>query len=186
MQSIGYPSLSAAGYGIVAEWLPRDLAGLLERGGPVLWIILVVSSLLWALIVERYLFLWWVQPKRFEQCLAVWRERAERRSWGARCIRAGLLGSLSAELRRHLGLIAVFIQLLPLLGLFGTVLGMIETFEAMAVHGSGNVRAMASGISKALLTTAAGLLTALSGLYFSTDLEQRVEREMQRAGDRLE
>jgi biopolymer transport protein ExbB len=63
--------------------------------------------------------------------------------------------------------------ILPLLGLLGTVSGMIKVFEVITVFGTGNTRGMASGISEALVTTMAGLFTALSGLYFVSDLENR-------------
>jgi biopolymer transport protein ExbB len=52
---------------------------------------------------------------------------------------------------------------------------MIKVFEVITVFGTGNTRGMASGISEALVTTMAGLFTALSGLYFVSDLERRGE-----------
>ena len=63
----------------------------------------------------------------------------------------------------------------PFLGLLGTVSGMIKVFDVITVFGTGNTRGMASGISEALVTTMAGLFTALSGLYFVSDLERRAE-----------
>jgi biopolymer transport protein ExbB len=74
---------------------------------------------------------------------------------------------------------------LPMLGLLGTVSGMIQTFDVMTVFGTGNARGMAGGISVALITTMGGLLTALSGLYFSTQLTQRAEREVDKVADAL-
>ena len=72
-----------------------------------------------------------------------------------------------------------------MLGLLGTVDGMIQTFDVLTVFGTGNARGMAGGISIALITTMAGLLTALSGLYFSTELETRVAREVDLMSDQL-
>ena len=74
--------------------------------------------------------------------------------------------------QRYQALVAI----LPLLGLLGTVSGMIKVFDVITVFGTGNTRGMASGISEALVTTMAGLFTALSGLYFVSDLERRAER----------
>ncbi|CAE7314307.1 exbD2 [Symbiodinium pilosum] len=71
----------------------------------------------------------------------------------------------------------VLTAILPLLGLLGTVIGMIKTFEVMTAFGSGNVRGMAEGISQALITTMAGLMTALAGMYFASDLDNRIDRE---------
>jgi biopolymer transport protein ExbB len=72
-----------------------------------------------------------------------------------------------------------------MLGLLGTVDGMIQTFDVMTVFGTGNVRGMAGGISVALITTMGGLLTALSGLYFTTQIEERVNRQVHNVADAL-
>ena len=69
--------------------------------------------------------------------------------------------------------------------LLGTVTGMIEVFDVMAIAGSGNVRGMAGGISKATLPTMAGMVAALSGLFFSVQLERRARREGRLMSDRL-
>ena len=73
----------------------------------------------------------------------------------------------------------------PLLGLLGTVTGMIEVFDVMAIAGSGNVRAMAAGVSKATIPTMAGMVAALSGLYFSVSMERFAQRETERVADLL-
>ena len=70
-------------------------------------------------------------------------------------------------------------------GLLGTVTGMIKTFEVMTAFGTGNVRGMADGISQALITTMAGLMTALAGMYFAGDLRARIDRETQRLREHL-
>ena len=82
-------------------------------------------------------------------------------------------------------LIKTLTMALPMLGLLGTVHGMIQTFDVMTVFGTGNTRGMAGGISIALITTMGGLLTALSGLYFSTQLQQRVTRTVDNVADAL-
>jgi biopolymer transport protein ExbB len=83
---------------------------------------------------------------------------------------------LRPQLRRHLPLIAVLASIAPLLGLLGTVLGMIETFDVIALYGTGNAKAMAGGISVALVTTQAGLLVAVPGLLVSAALARRARR----------
>jgi biopolymer transport protein ExbB len=62
-----------------------------------------------------------------------------------------------------------------MLGLLGTVYGMIEVFDVLAVMGSGNPRAMSTGVAKATIPTMAGMTVALSGLYFRFDLNNRIE-----------
>ncbi len=79
-------------------------------------------------------------------------------------------------LTRHLAVIAVLASVSPLFGLLGTVTGMITTFDVISVFGTGNARAMAGGISEALITTQSGLLVAIPGLYMSAFLVKRANR----------
>ena len=92
---------------------------------------------------------------------------------------------MDIDLQRGLQIIKSLVALCPMLGLLGTVTGMIEVFDVMAIAGSGNVRGMAGGISKATLPTMAGMVAALSGLIFSVQLERRAKREGRRMSDRL-
>ena len=87
--------------------------------------------------------------------------------------------------QKNMGSIKALVALSPLLGLVGTVTGMVEVFDVMAITGSGNARAMAAGISKATLPTMAGLVTAVAGIAFSTVLERRAERAVSKLEDKL-
>ncbi len=158
---------------------------LMESGGWILWVILWVSILMWTLIIERYVFIYFIHPRKIKQIIENWHHRQDRQSWYAHQIRAGMIAMSQVDLQRYLLSIKTLISALPMLGLLGTVVGMIQTFDVMTVHGTGNVRGMAGGISVALITTMGGLLTALSGMYFSTHLEQRVEREINNVADAL-
>lgn len=83
---------------------------------------------------------------------------------------------LRFDLKRFLPVIAVLASVAPLLGLLGTVLGMMETFNVISVFGTGNAKAMAGGISVALVTTQTGLLVAIPGLFLSGWLVRRSQR----------
>lgn len=157
----------------------------LERGGPVLAAILMLSIVLWILILERYQNLYVTFPRKRQAIINQWQRRQDRSSWHARRIREGMVAEIGVSLRRFLLPIAALTIVLPLLGLLGTVTGMITTFEVMMVYGTENARGMAAGISQALLTTAAGLVTSLTGLYFSSNLENRAKVEIQKASDLL-
>ncbi len=157
------------------DWL-LPLDRLLVQGGAVMWVILGATVLLWVLIIERYLFVWREWPVVEARLKAAWRRRQDRVSWYARQVRGQLVAEGRALLLRRLSLLRALTVVLPLLGLLGTVAGMGHTFEVMAVFGTGNVRGMAAGISQALLTTLAGLVGTLSGLYFSAHLDHRAER----------
>jgi len=80
---------------------------------------------------------------------------------------------LIMEMDRYLALIAVLSGVAPLLGLLGTVVGMMATFDVITLFGTGNVKAMAGGISVALITTQTGLLVSIPGLYMSGFLNRR-------------
>lgn len=78
-------------------------------------------------------------------------------------------------IRRYLSDIAVLAAVSPLFGLLGTVTGMITTFDVITFFGTGNAKAMAGGISKALITTQSGLLVAIPGLFMSAFLIRRAD-----------
>ena len=158
---------------------------LVERGGPVIPVIIVTSILLWTLIIERYWYYAIEYPKTLGRVADRWLQREERNSWYARRIREGIISELSLALRRHLLTIQVLTGILPLLGLLGTVTWMIATFDILNTFGSGNSRALSTGISKALLPTTAGLVTAIASLYFSINLQQRARIEIHKVSDKL-
>ncbi|MBK1720754.1 hypothetical protein CKO23_00615 [Thiocystis violacea] len=161
------------------------IRALLEAGGPVLWAIFALCLLLWTLIAERYLYRFRVYPRRLAAVEADWRGRPDRASWNARQIRRAIVSELALERSRTLTLIRALIAVCPLLGLLGTVTGMIQVFDVMAFAGSGNARAMADGVSLATIPTMAGMVVALSGLYFSTSLQRWAVFETERTADRL-
>ncbi|PCC98602.1 MotA/TolQ/ExbB proton channel family protein [Halopseudomonas pelagia] len=163
-------------------WLLRDF---LDSGGWVLWSILLVTVLLWTLMVERLWFLARVFPTEAGQLQQRWLARADRTSPAARHIRAAWLSRAHQHLGRFLPMVRVLIALCPLLGLLGTVSGMIEVFDVMALSGNGNPRAMAAGVSRATVPTMAGMVIAISGLFCLARLDQQSRRALQRLNDRL-
>lgn len=147
--------------------------------------IMLVSTLMWTLIIERYIYLYLIHPKHVKNIIQQWSQRTDHTSWSAQSLRTGLIGDVDIHLKRNLLTIQTLVTVLPLLGLLGTVTGMISTFEVMMIFGTGNARGMSSGISQALITTAAGLVTSLSGLYFSSQLKNRASLERQKTTDQL-
>jgi biopolymer transport protein ExbB len=79
------------------------------------------------------------------------------------------------DMERFLNTLGTIAAVSPLLGLLGTVTGMIRTFKAITVAGVGNPTAMAGGIAEALITTAAGLLVAIPALFAYRYLRGRVD-----------
>ncbi len=157
----------------------------LELGGGVLVIIAYVLCFLWVLIFERFIFYRGAHKNNVRQALAAWEARKERQSWQAHQIRDALISRVAIEARNSLPMITTLIALCPLLGLMGTVTGMIEVFDVMAVSGTGNARSMASGVSKATIPTMAGMVAALSGVFANTLLTRHADREVELLEDHL-
>lgn len=78
------------------------------------------------------------------------------------------------SLEKYLTTLGTIAQITPLLGLLGTVIGMIKVFSAITTQGVGNPGVLAGGISEALITTATGLCIAIPSLYFYRHFRARV------------
>ena len=160
---------------MLADWLENS--ELFVAGGWVLLFIMLLSTVMWILIIERYWFFYRQRPLLVRHIATRWQSTVTTDTDVNMRIRQGLTHQFRNDLSTWVGTIQVITAILPLLGLLGTVIGMIKTFEVMTAFGTGNVRGMADGISQALITTMAGLITALAGMYFAGDLEQRIRRE---------
>ncbi|MCM2680229.1 MotA/TolQ/ExbB proton channel family protein [Echinimonas agarilytica] len=153
------------------------LLDFLNTGGNVLWAILLVTIWLWFLIFERYWFFFREYKTQQQSNVKQWQQCADKSSWIATQYRRQLLSELDCMMARNLKLITGLIALLPMLGLLGTVTGMIQVFEVMAYLGSGNPRAMANGVSAATIPTMAGMVISLLAIPFATELDRRYRRE---------
>ena len=164
----------------------RDFMGL---GGPVLKAIAVAIFLMWVLIVERILYFRSTMRDLSRRIHDDWESRPERRSWHAHQIREMMISRFSQEVNRGIPMIQTFVALCPLLGLLGTVTGMIRAFGVVAVAGMNEPHAITGGVAEALIATAAGLLIAILTLipynYFSNRAERELE-EIEYYGSRLE
>ncbi len=150
----------------------------MQRGGDVLWGILVLTVILWWFVLERgWYFLSGFAEDR-DTRLQQWLDRPERSSWYANYERDRLISELECLMMKNMQVIPTFIALLPLMGLLGTVTGMIQVFDVMANLGSGNPRAMANGVSAATLPTMSGMLVAIIAIPFWTLLDRRYKSEV--------
>ena len=157
----------------------------MELGGPVLRWIAITIFLMWVLIIERLMYFRSTMKEAARDILDRWESRGERRSWNAHQIREGMISQFSIATNRSIPMIQTLVALCPLLGLMGTVTGMIKVFEVMAQSGSGNVRGMAAGVSQATVPTMAGMVGALSGVLLVTLLSRRAAREVEFLEDSL-
>ncbi len=170
------------------QWLAETWAhsaDFLELGGWVLSWILVTTFLMWTFLIERFWYLRVGHRQAVVAALEAWRARREHHSWYAHQIRRAIISRANQRLFETIPMIKTLVALCPLLGLLGTVTGMVEVFDVMAIAGSGNPRAMASGVSRAILPTMAGMVAALSGFIFSVQLERAARRASQELEDHL-
>lgn len=84
-------------------------------------------------------------------------------------------GKVIHDLERYLNTLGTIAAISPLLGLLGTVIGMIDVFTVIMLEGTGNAGVLAGGISKALITTAAGLTVAIPAVAFHRYFSRRVD-----------
>jgi biopolymer transport protein ExbB len=157
----------------------------IELGGPVLRVIGWMTLFMWMLIIERILYMRTGHRKMIRNAHQYWDQRSDYSSWNAHQIRRRIISEVSSKAERNIALIQTCVALCPLLGLLGTVTGMIGVFEVMAISGSGNPRSMASGVSMATVPTMAGMVAALSGVAMTAYLENKVRREREFISDEL-
>ncbi|NQV71443.1 MAG: MotA/TolQ/ExbB proton channel family protein [Pseudohongiella sp.] len=157
----------------------------MQRGGPVLWFIAWLLLIKWSLIFERIWYLNTTHKANVKSTLAEWNARSDTKSWSAHQIRTMMISKISLDVRNTLPIIEVLVTICPLLGLIGTVTGMINVFFVMAVTGGGDAKSMAGGVSMATIPTMAGMVGAISGIFASNYLKAKVDRDMELLEDHL-
>jgi biopolymer transport protein ExbB len=184
------------------SWL--QFLGYMQTGGIVMWPLAAVSLVMWLLIVDRVLFIrrlhrkvmsfqtaWehvkigrFPESRQYDGALALLVTRFIQARSGDRQLDRYILDEIVIRFNRslvdRLAVIGVLAAIAPLLGLLGTVTGMITTFDVLAIFGTGNAKAMAGGISEALITTQTGLMIAIPGLYMKGFLDRRARNLMKR------
>jgi len=154
------------------DWL-FALGQFFQTGGWVLYPILAVSFLMFALIVERLLYRALSYPADKQRTLAALRAEL------LVVKKLSLLCELDLALKAQFALIKTLITLCPLIGLLGTVTGMIQVFDALALYGTGNPRLMAAGVASATFPTMTGMAIAVAGLLFHNRLSRWSDNERQ-------
>lgn len=160
---------------LFSDYFPA-IGDFMSQGGVVLRWLMAIVLMGWFLVIERILFLLFTFPKHKKQWLEQWENRKDRTSWYAIASKEGILQLANAQLYRHLSLLKILVSLCPMIGLLGTVTGMISVFDIMAQQGSSDPKLMASGISMATLPTMAGMVAALVGLFAHARLLKVITR----------
>lgn len=168
----------------------------IETGGFVMYPLLFVSLLMFFLVIIKLLEMreFSKGDRPIKDCLeslgkpgftaAPWQRDIIKRFLADRAFNEDLDRSIlealmlrqSSFVDRYIKSIAILASVAPLLGLLGTVNGMITTFLVIATSGTGDAKALASGISEALITTQTGLVVAVPGLFLANYLRRRSEK----------
>jgi biopolymer transport protein ExbB len=150
----------------------------MDAGGHVLYAIFLLLIVMWWVILGRFWYFKNTFPKQRENTLLQWREVTNKQDWFGESIRKQLISELDCNLSKNVKLIQGMIALLPMLGLLGTVTGMIQVFDVLAVTGTSNPRTMADGVSAATIPTMAGMMAALIALPIHNQIERIYKQEM--------
>jgi biopolymer transport protein ExbB len=141
---------------------------------------------MWAITFERYHYFRHRLGPEAAALMAQWEARTDHDSWTARQIRRAMISRLNVAMTANLVLLKVLVPLCPLLGLVGTVAGMLEVFDAMALRGSADARTMASGVSQAMVCTMTGLAVSVSGIYPVFLFTQKTKHETELLSDKFQ
>jgi biopolymer transport protein ExbB len=184
-----------------------DIGGFLQTiisGGPAMWILLVLSVVAIAIVIERLLFISSQHSDSKGLLRALGQKIAANDLSGAIKVcqqnkgmlpkilefglkrgeknRADITDALSIALMEHLnalernlGIIGTIAVISPFVGLFGTVLGIIRAFQDIALKGNSTPAVVAAGVSEALITTAAGLFVAVVSVIFFNYFKSRIK-----------
>jgi biopolymer transport protein ExbB len=96
-----------------------------------------------------------------------------------------MISTLNGGMSANLQLLRALVPLCPLLGLLGTVSGMLNVFDSMAARGSADARSMANGVSEAMVCTLSGLAVSITGLYPSFYFRRRARIQTERLTDKF-
>jgi biopolymer transport protein ExbB len=156
-----------------------------EQGGNVLLVIAFVTASMWTLIYERVWYFRILHKKEVAHVMKIWTDREDQSSWNADQTRRMLISQVRQKLEARIGPIETLVKLCPMLGLLGTVTGMIEVFDVMA-GGGGNARGMAAGVSKATLPTMAGMVASISGMLVIVQIKRYAKDEAELLADNIQ
>lgn len=157
-----------------------------ERGGPVIPYIGLTILIMWGLVFERILYFTRAHGDLMQKLTDEWTQRADHTSWYALSIREDLYTIGKTSIHRNISFIETCFMLCPLLGLMGTVTGMIDVFQVLALTGGGDPKPMASGVSRATLPTLSGMVGALSGYAALVIVRSQASRSERRLARRLD
>jgi len=156
-----------------------NLSSFFDKGGVVLYLVFFIAIFLWTLLLDRYAYLYFGY-KKYKNTLLKDIGHSTYKYKFKDAIKDYLVDDCKQRLNKGLSFIKTLIIVCPLVGLLGTVTGMIEVFDVMAIQGTSDVKAMANGVSMATIPTMAGMVIALSGILFEKRLELSIKYQIEK------
>lgn len=158
----------------------------IDLGGPVIYFIAALAFLMWTLVLERVFYYYGGGLKNdVSSAIDAWEARPERVSWHAHKVREKLISEVTEKVNAYLPMIKTTVALAPLFGLLGTVTGMINVFEVMAITGGGDARQMATGVFSATVPTLSGMVVAIAGVFGDNFVSRKANNESALLEDHL-
>lgn len=149
-----------------------------DRGGPIIVVLFLLAIIMTSLLIERVIFYLTEINSLSKDAYDDIDNSRTKNEWLHNKIKIKNISIINLKANKNILLIQGLIALCPLLGLLGTVTGMIEVFDIMAITGTGNARAMASGIARATLPTMTGLFISIVGLFMLTGIKSAIEKSV--------
>jgi len=159
------------------EQVLSQISAFIQQGGGLLWAILLLALTIFALFFERILYLRFTFPAQLQSWQIQWVAREDKQSWQAKRIRESLLAQGHLHLNQAQWLLKTCVIASPLLGLTGTVTGMVLVFDNLSFTGTGNPRLMSSGIFQATIPTMAGMFVAIIGMILQQVISRMIRTQ---------
>ncbi len=161
----------------------------IEQGGPVMYLLLLVNIIGFALLFWK-IYTVFTAKKKFLEIQASLKEKLNQISQMSDSHMAITLVKDEVQTTVHgletgLNTIKIIASIAPLLGLFGTIVGMIEVFHILAVTGGGDAKAMAGGVARSTIPAMAGLMAAIPASIAARWLEQNAKKKSDLVSEHL-
>lgn len=161
-----------------------DITTFLDMGGEVLLVIMISSVIFWTLIIEKFFYFRFIFRPESKKLRKFWKNKDDGDLWENIQLKQAQISKLTIFLQMNIPTMKVIIALFPLMGLLGTVTGMVNVFDSMSSLGA-NAKAMASGISMATIPTMAGMLLAVLGIFAFSRVDFIIKKEIRKLKDKL-
>ena len=152
------------------------LDDLFTKGGPVLFLLFLLTFLIFTIFINKYSFLYFDRDLWLKDKFNDFVNNNPPTILSLKQVDSTFIAELKRVSNQNIKLLDGLIGMCPMIGLLGTVYGMIEVFEVLSFLGTGNPRAMSSGVAKATIPTMASMVITLFGLYFRQDLSYRIDK----------